>query len=97
MGDRRPGSERGDETTRPPMRRSVPFWDGIRWKSRKMIFGVCSRHVLSTRGWGNDLEAIERKMQGKLGRSGRKKQGEKFRKLRGMTIAISGRARPMSN
>jgi hypothetical protein len=62
-----------------------------------MIFGVCSRHVLNTRGWGSDLEAIERKMQGKLGRSGRKKQGERFRKLRGMTIAISGRARPMSN
>jgi hypothetical protein len=62
-----------------------------------MIFGVCSRHVLNTGGLGSDLGAIERKMQGKLGRSGRKKQGEGFIKLRGMTIAISGRARPMSN
>jgi hypothetical protein len=62
-----------------------------------MIFGVCSRHVLNTGGLGSDLEAIERKMQGKARRSGRKKLGEKFRKFRGMTIAISGRARPMSN
>jgi hypothetical protein len=62
-----------------------------------MIFGVCSRHVLNTRGLGSDFEAIERKMQGKSRANRRKKQGERFRELRGMTIAISGRARPMSN
>jgi hypothetical protein len=62
-----------------------------------MIFGVCSRHVLSTSGLETDLGAIEWKMQGKLGRSGWKKLHEKFRKSHGMTIALSGRARSMSN
>jgi hypothetical protein len=62
-----------------------------------MIFGVCSRHVLNTSYLKNDFEAIEWKMQGELERIGRKKLLEKFRKSRGMTIALGERARPMSN
>src|SRR5580700_10916627 len=62
-----------------------------------MIFGVCSRHVLNTSDLGSDFEAIERKMQGKSRANRPKTVRQKFRKLRGMTIAISGRARPMSN
>ena len=62
-----------------------------------MIFGVCSRHVLNTSYLKSDFEAIEWKMQGELERIGRKKLLEKFRKSRGMTIALGERAKPMSN